>query len=180
MVYLIVAHKQEASVFFKHFTCKRDKTFSKPLYLHPKFILVITHNGYENASNTTQELFEKFPPSKSDTLINFGICAAPKSYSIGELIHVDTLYYDTKKQVLFDAIPSHSLRCMDSVQSSTTNTLVDMESFGIYEASKNHFLLKNLFFYKLVSDYFEPTSITKALLDTILTAITPTMIKKIQ
>lgn len=179
MTYIFIAHKKEAFYLFKSFTCRRDKSFIKPLYLHEKFILVLTHNGYENAYLTAKELFTKYPPSKNDKVINFGICGAPTHYSIAECLHVDTLLYHDKKIKLFNSATSTTLECVDKPQSQEKNHLVDMESFGIYEASKAYFDLNKLFFYKIVSDYFEPKSITKELIDTIIQKNTPLLIEKI-
>ena len=180
MIYLFVAHKKEASIIFKHFTCKRDKTFFKPLYIHEKFLLVLTHTGFTNAKESAKELFKLHPPSKNDTLVNFGICAASSQYEIGQFVEVNELLYDEEYVTLYETDINNTLRCVLEVQSTPTQTLIDMESYAIYEVAHKHFNTADMHFYKIVSDYCDPSSITPSLIDRILQNCSTKLLEKIK
>ena len=78
-----------------------------------------------------------------DILLNVGICGASKNYKIGQLI---------------DGF-EENLTCVDKeVDTKNEYELVDMESAGFIEATKN---MKNIYMYKIVSDNFEPETVTK-------------------
>ena len=179
VIYILVAHKKEARALFQHFTCKRDKSLPFTLYIHDTFFLAITNNGKENAYNVTTQLLQKYPPKKEDILINFGICAGSRRYEIGDFLHVNTLIYIKETITLFNTPTPHSLECVDTPQNSPLEHLADMESFGIYQASLTHFSKNTLFFYKVVSDYFEPHTLTKALIDTILEKNSSILLEKL-
>jgi len=113
--------------------------------------------GQENAKKATQTLLEYFSIKEQEQIINVGICGASKEYSLGELIEVNGVMYKENFYRL-NSREGKTLTCIDSPAIDNKFTLVDMESFGFYQAVKG---MKNAYIFKIVSDHFEPQTVTK-------------------
>lgn len=80
---------------------------------------------------------------KNDLLVNVGVCGASKKYKIAQLI---------------DAF-EEEVTCVDeAIYDKNKYNIVDMESRGFLEASQN---IQNRYMYKVVSDHFEPKTLSK-------------------
>ena len=96
-----------------------------------------TENMYKSTMNVVQQMNE------DDKLLNVGICGASKEYKIGQLI-------DAFKE---------ELTCVDkAVSEANKYNIVDMESSGFIKASLH---VEHRYMYKIVSDHFEPQTVTK-------------------
>ncbi|WP_373072028.1 hypothetical protein [Sulfurimonas sp.] len=133
MIYILVALKSEAQAFVERFKLGIDKQ-------NDKLSVVISGMGSENMFKATSEVVAKMKPE--DTIINVGICGADKKYSIGQLFDANDI----------------NLTCVDHEVSDNTYEVVDMESKGFIEATKS---VQNKRVFKVVSDHFEPKSVTK-------------------
>lgn len=134
MLYVLCALKSEAQAFV-------DK-YKLPINKHNSQItLIISGMGSENMFSATKDVVEKM--SENDTIINVGICGADKKFAIGELI-------DARLE---------NLTCVNTeISLQGKYELVDMESDGFLKATKN---IKNSYVFKVVSDHFQPQTVTK-------------------
>ena len=160
MKYIVIAHKREARPIFSAFTCKKTRFNGLDIYSNDYFKLIFCGNGVKNAQIKTALFLEQIDITQEDTLINIGICGAPKWYEKHQFIEVGKLSYH-HKEVILDENRDDTLCSVDTIADSGCKTLVDMEAFGIYEAAKSHFLTTQMHFYKMVSDYCERTSLSQ-------------------
>ncbi|MBL0708511.1 MAG: hypothetical protein JJW00_05650 [Sulfurimonas sp.] len=134
MLYIICALKSEAQAFVDKYKLPKSKQ-------NTMLTVVVSGIGKANMFSATQKIVQKM--SKDDIIVNIGICGANHTYKIGEII-------DGFKE---------DLTCVDeAVSQDSIYTLVDMESCGFIDASKE---VKNRYIFKVVSDHFEPQNITK-------------------
>ncbi len=143
MTYIITATKSEAQAFIEKY--KLDASKSNTLYS-----VIISGIGTKNMYNTMKILFAQL--KENDTLVNVGICGASDAFDIGELLQVDTATQcinGTQK----------ILTCVDeALEHTNLYDAVDMESYGFSQASQG---FKNSYIFKVVSDHFEPSKVTK-------------------
>jgi len=132
MIYIIVALKAEAQAFVDKYKLKE--------YKNNDIKVVISGMGADATLQTTTKILQKI--SKNDIILNVGICGASKNYAIGQLI--DARY--------------EQITCIDYEATDTKYDIVDMESAGFIKATKD---VKNSFIFKVVSDHFEPKTVSK-------------------
>lgn len=133
MIYIVVALKSEAQAFVDKF--KLDSNRQNDI-----LTVVISGMGIQNMYTAAKEIVSKMNPD--DTILNVGICGASRNYDIGQLIDAKDL----------------NLTCVDHEIDYEGYELVDMESKGFMDATKE---ISNAHIYKVVSDHFEPKSVTK-------------------
>jgi len=103
--------------------------------------IIVSGMGSKNMQKATQIVVDKM--NKDDKIVNVGICAASKNYKIGQLV-------DGFKEKIV---------CVDeAVDDKNRYNIVDMESAGFLEASLH---VENRYIFKIVSDNFEPHTVTK-------------------
>lgn len=161
MKYIVVAHKLESRPIFNTFTCKKARYDGIDIYTHQDFKLIHCGNGLKSATAKTKAFLQRYSITQDDKLINIGICGAPKSYALHQFVEVGVLHYKEREQILH-VTSSHILESLDAPKNSPCDTLVDMEAFGIYEASKAYFSPSQMHFYKMVSDFCNADGLTKA------------------
>ncbi len=133
MIYILVALKAEAQAFVD-----RYKLIN---YKDEVMQIIITGMGSKNMYESTINIIENL--KIDDKIINIGICGASKKYKIGQLVNGF----------------KENITCVDfEVSDKSKYNIVDMESSGFIEATKN---IKNVYMYKIVSDNFEPKTVTK-------------------
>lgn len=134
MTYIICALKCEAQAFVDKYRLSKsmkDETIT----------IVVSGVGTRNMQDATSRIVAEM--KSDDIILNVGICGGDESFKIGELVDVS----------------KHRLTCVDREISQKGNyTLVDMESSGFLEATKD---VKNSYIFKIVSDHFHPQSVTK-------------------
>ena len=157
MLYIITALKPEAQAFIDKY--KLIKVKYKDFYLHENehIKLLVCGLGVENAKTASKMVIDTLKPSKNDVFLNIGICGANKKYNIGEALEISSIIYMDTAYTLNEN-QKNTIYCVDSEISDDKYNIVDMESFGFYEATKE---IKNRYMYKIVSDYFEPQKVTK-------------------
>ena len=110
-------------------------------FVDKKMDVIISGIGSKNMFETTSKIVDKM--NHDDIILNVGICGASKKYKIGQLI-------DGFKE---------NLTCVDyAVSNNNDYEIVDMESNGFKKATQ---YVKNKYIFKIVSDHFEPETITK-------------------
>ncbi len=143
MTYIITATKSEAQAFIEKFHLGAKK--SNDLYS-----ILVSGVGNECMDAATQSILSQL--KESDTLVNIGICGASDAFEIGALLQIDTTTQciNASKKIL---------TCADeALGHANLYAAVDMESSGFIQASKT---FKNRYMFKVVSDHFEPSKVTK-------------------
>ena len=128
----MVALKAEAQAFVDKYKLKN--------YKNSEIEVTISSIGSEAMFQATTKVLQTF--CENDIIINVGICGAKSNYHIGELI--DARY--------------KTITCIDYEATDSKYEIVDMESAGFIKATKD---IKNSFIFKIVSDHFEPHTVTK-------------------
>jgi len=134
MLYIITALKSEAQAFVDKYKLQN--------YKNEDMTIFISGIGKANMHKTSIDVLKLF--QKNDTILNVGICGASNKYFIGELI---------------DGLKTN-ITCVDNaIDTQDTNyEIVDMESDAFLDSTKD---IKNVFIFKVVSDHFEPHTVTK-------------------
>ncbi len=165
MIYISVAFKEEAKPLLQQWQFKQDKHAPCKLYVADGICALITQMGQENASRSLEALLSYLPPKKDDIFINFGICAAPTNYEIGEVLECSHIYYKNESIIL-----KSTCRCplttVDAPASSNHSTAVDMEAFALFKTALH--LFEKCHCIKVVSDHFEPLHVKKENIVTLL------------
>jgi len=165
MIHLLFALKVEALALINLYQLKKIKHLPFTLYKNEYISILITQLGLEMAEKNTLAYLQYTEINPSDTLINIGICAAPNKYAIEEIILVDKLSY---KDVQINLTPikhkeykTAALISFMQEQEQTQETCADMEAFAIISSALKYFNKEQLYIIKIVSDHYEPQSITK-------------------
>ncbi len=160
MKYIVVALKPEAQAIVEKFKLKKSKVDSYTLFTNDEIKLIISGIGIENARLATQTLINYFDICDEDVYINIGICGASHSYAIGELIECGGVFYDGLEYSIDTQKPL--ICCVrEAVSDDGEKDLVDMESYGFFDAVMHNPAIKEFHIYKVVSDHFEPEKVTK-------------------
>ena len=159
LLYIIVALKAEAQSFVERYRLQKSKIDNFILFTNDNIKLIISGMGVENARNATQALINNFDITDEDIYLNIGICGASKSYEIGELLEIGTISYNEINYTLDTT--KECIVCVDKPISQDIYKLVDMESYGFYDAIKHNPAIKTSHIFKIVSDHFEPEKVTK-------------------
>ena len=159
MLYIVTALKPEAQAFVDKYKLKKNRLQNYTLFYNENIRLIISGIGVNNARIATQTLINTYDITDDDIYLNVGICAAPSSYTIGELLEIGSIDYRNTSYT-FDT-DKHTLTCKDEEAATEHKTPVDMESFGFYDAVIHSPAIKKFHILKVVSDHFEPHTITK-------------------
>lgn len=162
MLYIVVALKPEAQAFVDRYKLIKSKLKTFTLFADDSMKLIVSGVGVNNAAQATQTLINNFDITDDDIYLNIGICGASKNYKVGELLEIGSLTYHTKITQL-QSQSKNNLTCVDEEVSSNDYNIVDMESFGFYDAVKHSPAIKEFHILKVVSDHFEPKKVTKEL-----------------
>ena len=159
MLYIITALKSEAQAFVDRYKLTKSKLLNHTIYTNSSITLIISYIGVINARNATQSLINQFDITDDDIYVNIGICGAKESYNIGSLLEIGSLVYQDITYTFKK--DKKSLTCVDEAVNENIYEIVDMESYGFYDAVIHNPAIKNFHILKVVSDHFEPKSVTK-------------------
>jgi purine-nucleoside phosphorylase len=159
LLYIITALKPEAQAFVEHYKLTKAKLGIFTLFYNDTIRLLVSGLGVTKAREATQTLINHYDITDEDSYLNIGICGANNSYEIGAVLEIGSIVYadlhyrfdETKKEIV----------CLDSEAKDATYDIVDMESFGFYDAVIHSPAIKNFSIIKVVSDHFEPHKVTK-------------------
>ena len=165
MIYFVCALEAEARSIIEFYNLSRDYSLPYKLYVGTEAILLISGIGSENTLTSLSAILGYKKPKKGDLLVNLGICGAPSKYPIGTPILVHKIYYNNRifyPDILFvHPFIETELTTLNQPQSIQYSTPVDMEAGAIFVAASKFFNLHEMIFIKIVSDHFDPSSITK-------------------
>ena len=159
MTYIVVALKSEAQAFVDKYKLQKSKLGLYTYFFNDTIKLIVSNIGVENARNATQALINQYDITDEDIYFNIGICGASTQFDIGSLIEIGMLSYKDITYKLSDR--KNTLTCVDEEMSEDTHNIVDMESFGFYDAVIHNPAIKQFHILKVVSDHFEPQTVTK-------------------
>jgi len=159
MLYIVTALKPEAQAFVDRYKLVKSKLGNFSVFSNEQMMLIVSGVGVINSAQATQTFINHYDITDDDIYLNVGICGASKSYEIGELIHIGEVSYEHHKKQL----PSgeRAIRCLDTEARDEKYEIVDMESYGFYDAVIHSPAIKNFYILKVVSDHFEPHKVTK-------------------
>lgn len=160
MLYIVTALKPEAQAFVDKYKLSKSKIGDFSLFSNDLMILIISGIGVDNATKATQTLINNYDIIDDDIYLNIGICGANKKYKIGTLLEIGNLTYNHKIKKL-NSSSEEMLTCLDTPSCDDTYNIVDMESFGFYDAVVHSPAIKNYHILKVVSDHFQPSKVTK-------------------
>lgn len=160
MLYIITALKPEAQAFVDKYKLQKSNLGDFTFFSNQEMRLIVSGLGVKNMMFATQTLINHFDITDEDIYINVGICGADKKHKIGSLIEIGAIEYENKTYLLHQELLT-ILTCRDAEQTQAKYEIVDMESFGFYEAVIHSPAIKNIFIFKVVSDHFEPEKVTK-------------------
>jgi len=171
MLYIVTALKPEAQAFVDyHKNLKKEKLDNFTIFKNEKLILIISHLGVVNARAATQTLINYFDIADDDIYLNIGICGASTNYEIGELLAIGSITYQDINYKL--NMQKNHITCLDTEATNSKYNIVDMESYGFYDAVTHNPAIKKAYIFKVVSDHFEPHKVdkekTKSLIYTLL------------
>lgn len=165
MIYLITALDAEARPLIEHYRLKRDYTLPYTLYRNDETVLLVTQPGKINSLMALSSLLGYLIPSDTDILINIGICAAPERIAIGKALLIHQIIENERRHypdILYPhPLQESTLECVDMPQSTPSEHPADMESAGIFRAAGKFFQLHRIALLKIVSDHYNPDSVTK-------------------
>ena len=159
MIYILTALKPEAQAFVDFYKLQKSKLATYTLFFNADIKLIISGLGVINAREATQTLINHYDITDDDVYINVGICGANQTYKIGELLEIGSIIYE--EQVYSFDQSKKKIVCVNEEVSNTNYEIVDMESFGFYDAIIHSPAIKNFHILKVVSDHFEPQTVTK-------------------
>ena len=159
MIYILTALKPEAQAFVDFYKLRKRKLDAYTLFSQDNIKLIISGLGVRNAREATQTLINNYDITDNDVYINIGICGASKVYEIGELLEIGSVLY--KEQIYSFDKSKKKIICVNEEISNDNHEIVDMESFGFYDAVIHSPAIKNFHILKVVSDHFEPQTVTK-------------------
>ncbi len=163
MIYLMTALMAEAKPLLEHWSFKRDKTFIGRFYRNDSMGLLVTGMGMENTSKTLETFTDHVSFGEDDTVINFGLCAAPETFELGAMVIADTLIHQDRSVTVSPLIDHHfttiHLETFNAPVASRLEHAADMEAFSIYDTLHNQTGLTHFLFCKVVSDHFTPNEI---------------------
>ena len=177
MLYIVTALKPEAQAFVDYHKLKKSKLNNFTTFSNDTITLIISGIGVEKARLATQTLINNFDITDEDIYLNVGICAASRNYNIGDLIECGGVVYEELEYVFNSKKPL--IHCANNEANSDIYPLVDMESYGFYDAVVHNPAIKKFHILKVVSDHFEPQKVTKeetkSLLFNVIDAINETI-----
>ena len=159
MLYIVTALKPEAQAFVDKYKLQKSKLQNYTLFHNENIRLIISGIGVDNARIATQTLIDTYDITNNDIYLNIGICAAPTSYTIGQLLEIGSVAY--KNTTYTFNTNKHTITCKDEEATIKQETIIDMESFGFYDAVIHNPAIKKFHILKVVSDHFQPQTITK-------------------
>jgi purine-nucleoside phosphorylase len=160
MIYIVCALKPEAQAFVDKYKLIKHKLAKYKTFTNSSITLIVSGLGVESAREATQTLINHFDITDDDIYLNIGICGATHEYEIGELINISSIIYENISYTLADSI-GRTIHCLNSQATTDKYEIVDMESYGFYDAVTHSPAIKNSYILKVVSDHFQPRLVTK-------------------
>ena len=158
MIYIVTALKPEAQAFVDFYKLTKSKLGNYTAFIDKNITLIVSGIGVVNARHATQTLINHIDITDDDIYLNVGICGASREYEIGQLLEIGSITYE---DINYSFKDERNILCLDKEASEMSYEIVDMESYGFYDATIHSPAIKNFYIFKVVSDHFEPHKVTK-------------------
>ncbi len=159
----------EAQTFIELFKLKKTNSIPK-IYSNDKYIVLIGGVGNENTINSLEYIFKHYKISKA---INIGVAGtSDKSIKIGELFCCNHKLKDIKW------LPLKTVDKPQIENNSVEKCLYDMEGSCFLYSSLKNLDEKDIFIYKIVSDYLSDKILAKDFIKGIIKDKLPKIINK--
>lgn len=162
MTYIVTALKSEALPIIDFFNLLKNDDLKFKIFVNDKITIIISGIGKINSAIATTYL----SPQPNDKIINIGICGGT-NHKIGEIFQIKKIIDKSSNKVVhiknIANLNATTITCCDLPQNDPKkfkNTLIDMESFGFYEASCKFVEKENIQLIKIVSDKISDTILT--------------------
>jgi len=159
MIYTVIALKPEAQAFVDFYKLKKEKLLSYTIFKNSYMIIIVSGIGVDKARLATQALINQYDITDDDIYLNIGICGASKTYEIGTFIEVGKITYNEFSYSFKKG--KQEITCIEYEAKTNLHDIVDMESYGFYDAVIHNPAIKKFYIFKVVSDHFEPHLVTK-------------------
>jgi len=159
LLYIITALKSEAQAYVDKYRLTKSKLGNFILFSNKNIFLIVSGMGVVNARLATQTLINQYDITDEDIYLNIGICGASKKYEIASLLEIGSISYDGINYLFKES--AKELNCVETPHSEELFEIVDMESYGFYDAVIHNPAIKRFYIFKVVSDHFEPSKVTK-------------------
>ncbi len=179
MLYIITALKPEAQAFVDRYKLKKNNLDSFTIFSNDNMKLIISGLGVYNATMATQTFINNYDIDDEDIYINVGICGANENYEIGTLLEISSINYNNQKYFL-NNYEKKNITCLDKESDEDIYEIVDMESYGFYDATNLSTAIKNIHMFKVVSDHFEPKKVTKEITKSLIFKKLQEIMKRIE
>jgi nucleoside phosphorylase len=160
MLFIICALKSEAQAFVDKFKLQKSKLNNYTIFSNKNMMIIISGIGITNSTLATQTFIDHYDITDEDIYLNVGICGASPKHNIGKILEIGTIHYKHHIITLPNKI-STTLTCLNFEMSENDYEIVDMESYGFYDAVTHSPAIKKFYIFKIVSDHFEPEKVTK-------------------
>ena len=153
MRYIVTALQSEANPIIEFLNLTKVEN---NIYSNHESKLIISGIGKINSAIAVTQL------KPTGKIINIGICGSTIS-EVGRLHTIKKIIDKSSQKVVHVKDEGETLTCVDKPQNNPNefkNTLIDMESFGFYTASKKFVAKENIELYKIVSDKISDTILT--------------------
>ncbi len=160
MLYIVCALKPEAQAFVDKYKLKAQKLDGYKIFTSASIVLIVGGLGVDSTRKATQTLINHFDIIDDDIYLNIGICGANKEYRVSDLIEISDIVYEDISYSITNK-SAKTIHCLNQEVSTDEYEIVDMESYGFYDGVIHSPAIKNFYIFKVVSDHFEPETVTK-------------------
>jgi purine-nucleoside phosphorylase len=165
LVYIVTALKSEAQAFVDKYKLTKSSLKNYTLFSNETMKVIVSGIGVENSRLATQTLINQFDITDDDSYINIGVCGASSKHKVGKLLQIGAIIYE---DIVYPFGEGVQLHCKNEEINSGDMEAVDMESYGFYDAVIHNPAIKSFAIYKVVSDHYEPESLTKDMVKSVL------------
>lgn len=165
MTYIVTALKSEAQAFVDKYKLKKSTLKNYTLFFNDQMKIIVSGIGIENSRLATQTLINYYDITDEDIYINIGVCGANNSFDIGELLTIGSIVHQDISYKIGEGV---TLTCVDEEINGGNFEAVDMESYGFYDAVIHNPAIKRFAIYKVVSDHYEPQTLSKDMVKSLL------------
>lgn len=174
--------KCEASLIINLLNLKPDLK-KRGIYTGNEFCLIVSGIGTDCVKNT----FAQFPEPvdrNGDLFINIGVCGCTnETYSIGSVFLVNDIHSETNSipyypdMLIKSNIPEAGCTSYSGLKTDLDcpTLLADMEAYAFYNECLKHVTSDRIHLLKIVSDYMEPSQLTKNDISGIVHKAVPTI-----
>lgn len=168
MIYIACALYMEAAPFIRRCSCQKNPDFThEQVFCGEDVTVIITGTSPVPAAIALTEVLVRLSPASDDIFLNVGTCGCSDSeVQAGSLFLVHSILENATGRVFYPDLlymsehRTGALTTFSVPSDAPCGTLLfDMEAAGLYQAAISFFSTDRLFFFKIVSDFGEDSSL---------------------